>query len=102
MTIGTPPQPVALLVDAQATNIEVMYPGLESENCSEYRYCAFYGQFDPRNSSSFSSDVKDWRELPDYFVGIDTLGVGESKPLNVSLELVPVDGFSSCEYHPLP
>ncbi|KAL2821666.1 aspartic peptidase domain-containing protein [Aspergillus granulosus] len=96
VSIGTPPQSVALLVDAQATGIYVLYPGADSIECSEERYCSFYGQFDPRNSSSFTSDEENWRERrPDYFTGLDTLSLGDSKVSNVSLGLATVDGISS-------
>ncbi|KAJ0415611.1 aspartic peptidase domain-containing protein, partial [Aspergillus carlsbadensis] len=96
VSIGTPPQPVALLVDARSTGINVLYPAADSKECSEERYCSFYGQFDPRNSSSFTSDVENWRdERPDYFTGLDTLTFGDSKVTNVSLRLDTVDGFSS-------
>lgn len=96
VSIGTPPQSLALLVDAQATGIHVLYPGADSMACSEERYCSFYGQFDPRGSSSFASDEEDWRESrPESFTGLDTLTLGDSKVTNVSLGLVTVDGISS-------
>ncbi|KAL3486350.1 aspartic peptidase domain-containing protein [Aspergillus germanicus] len=96
VSIGMPPQSVALLVDAQDTGIYVLYPGADSVECSEERYCAFYGQFDPRNSSSFTSDAENWRESrPEYFAGLDTLTLGDSKVTNVSLGLLTVDGFST-------
>ncbi|KAL5041192.1 aspartic peptidase domain-containing protein [Aspergillus fruticulosus] len=98
VSIGTPPQPVALLVDAQDTGVVVMYPGSKNVDCSEYRYCEFYGQFAPRNSSSFASNDEDWQqELPTAFSGFDTLSVGDSKVTNVSLGLVAVDNISSCQ-----
>ncbi|KAL4981989.1 aspartic peptidase domain-containing protein [Aspergillus falconensis] len=96
VSIGTPPQPVALLVDAQDTGVVVMHPGSKNVDCSEYRYCEFYGQFAPRNSSSFASNDEDWQqELPTAFSGFDTLSVGDSKVTNVSLGLVAVDNISS-------
>ncbi|KAL2858595.1 aspartic peptidase domain-containing protein [Aspergillus pseudoustus] len=96
VSIGTPPQPVALLVDARASGIAVLYPGADSVECSEERYCSFYGQFDPRNSSSFTSEKENWREQrPEYFTGLDTLTLGDSKVTNVSLGLATVDGISS-------
>ncbi|KAL4742395.1 aspartic peptidase domain-containing protein [Aspergillus similis] len=96
VSIGTPPQPVALLVDAQDTGIVVMYPGSKNVNCSEYRYCEFYGQFTPWNSSSFASNDEDWQqEFPTFFSGSDTLSVGDSKLVNTSLGLVAVDNISS-------
>ncbi|KAL3428623.1 aspartic peptidase domain-containing protein [Aspergillus tetrazonus] len=96
VSIGTPPQPVALLVDAQDTGIVVMYPGSQNVDCSDYRYCDFYGQFAPQNSSSFASYDEDWQqELPTSFSGFDTLRVGDSKPINISLGLVAVDNVSS-------
>jgi hypothetical protein len=100
VSIGTPPQSLALLVDAQATGIHVLYPGADSMACSEERYCSFYGQFDPRGSSSFASEEEDWRESrPESFTGLDTLTLGDSKVTNVSLGLVTVDGISSCGSH---
>ncbi|RDW76297.1 uncharacterized protein DSM5745_06289 [Aspergillus mulundensis] len=96
VSIGTPPQPLALLVDAQAAGISVLYPGAESVECSEERYCSFYGQFDPRNSSSFTSDEDHWREIrPRYITGLDTLTLGDSRATNLSLRLNYVDGISS-------
>ncbi|KAL6229784.1 hypothetical protein BDW75DRAFT_249263 [Aspergillus navahoensis] len=96
MSIGTPPQLVALLVDAQDTGVVVMYPGSKDVDCSEYRYCEFYGQFAPRNSSSFASNDEDWQqELPTFFRGSDVLSVGDSKVTNISLGLVAVDNVSS-------
>ncbi|BCS20830.1 uncharacterized protein APUU_21262A [Aspergillus puulaauensis] len=95
VTIGTPPQPVALLVDAQGTDVEVMYPGPDNADCSDFRYCGLYGQFIPQDSSSFSSDDEEWQSTFSAPHGFDTIGVDGSKATNISLQLVPIDNPSS-------
>lgn len=85
-----------MLVDALDTGVIVMYPGSKSANCSESRTCAYYGQFDPRNSSSFSSNDEDWEDLPTFTTGFDRLTLGDVQTTNVSLGLVAVDDLHSC------
>lgn len=85
-----------MLVDALDTGVTVMYAGSKNANCSEYRYCASYGQFDPRNSSSFSSNDEDWEDLPTFTTGFDRLTLGDVQATNVSLGLVAVDDPYSC------
>ncbi|KAL3481732.1 aspartic peptidase domain-containing protein [Aspergillus californicus] len=95
ISIGTPSQPLAVLVDAAATGLVVMYPGSETEDCSEFRYCAFYGQFDPKNSSTFSSTDEDYENLPEYTTGSDRLILGDVQVADLSFGLIAIDSISS-------
>ncbi|RHZ64961.1 uncharacterized protein CDV56_109371 [Aspergillus thermomutatus] len=90
ISIGTPPQPVGMVLDTLDTTFMVMYPG-PNTNCSAHHHCEEMGYFDPRNSSTFATAEHNWEGLDDSFDGSDTVTVGGAKLSDVSLGLVTIN-----------
>ncbi|KAF9891567.1 hypothetical protein FE257_003578 [Aspergillus nanangensis] len=88
ISIGTPPQPVAMLVDTLSTSFTVMYPEDEHANCSDNHSCTQMGYFDPNSSSTFVGSEKYFDES---FRGYDAVTVGEATLSNTSLALVTIN-----------
>lgn len=99
ISIGTPPQPVGLLVDTLTASFWVMYPENEHANCSDNHYCMEMGYFDPERSSTFAGSDENSYYDKDTIRGHDVVTVGEATLSNASFWLGPInDPMGGCTY----
>ncbi|KAJ5211124.1 hypothetical protein N7491_010944 [Penicillium cf. griseofulvum] len=106
ISIGTPPQPMGMLVDLLTPEIYVMSEDTHNakSKCQENRYCSSFGSYNISESSSNST-----KEIPSqykwaspYTVPTDILTIGgtQVKDVGLSLTKVSFDNWNSIGLSP--
>ncbi|KAJ5950376.1 uncharacterized protein N7479_008789 [Penicillium vulpinum] len=93
VSTGTPPQPLAILVDIEHNEFTVVLgTPLEGDNCQEDSYCRLYGAYNLSQSSSANSTIDEskrkWSYTFDVTTDIVTMGETQVKDVKLNTEFI--------------